>query len=278
MDTEHDDISEEDVFGIWKQVEEADKAEVAQFVQEKVFQKIHKDAFTHDHVIIDARWVRKFKKMADGTKKVKSRLCARGCLDKQKDLLTTRSTTATRLSQRLLLSMAATFDLNVESWDIGGAFLKGLSFHEIRRMLLKMGINSPVRAVIVLPPPNVWRHLASMSDDFKGNDSAMWGLLCLKPIYGLNDAPLAWQLCLREYLQQINGSASALDENSWRWKRPDGSILAACTCHVDDLAVAAPQEWLDRHYAAFVGKFKKVSRQTLPFEHCGARYEKLPDG
>eukprot|EP00435_Cladocopium_sp_Y103_P071902 s105_g38.t1 len=117
-----------------------------------------------------------------------------------------------------------------------------------------------------------------MSDDFKVNDSSMWGLLCLKPVYGLNDAPLAWQLCLREYLQQIKGSASILDENSWRWKRPDGSILAVCTCHVDDLAVAAPQEWLDHHYAAFVGKFKKVSRQTLPFEHCGARYEKLPDG
>lgn len=34
----------------------------------------------------------------------------------------------------------------------------------------------------------------------------------------------------------------------------------------------------DQHYKAFVGKFKKVSRQTLPIEHCGARYEKMPDG
>ena len=65
-------------------------------------------------VVIDARWVRKWKKLADGKKKVKSRLCARGCLDRQKDLLTTRSTTATRLSQRLLLSLAATFDMEVE--------------------------------------------------------------------------------------------------------------------------------------------------------------------
>ena len=114
------------------------------------------------------------------------------------------------------------------------------------RMLLKMGINSPVRAVVVLPPPNVWCHLAAMSSDFKANDPSMWGLLCLKPIYGLNNAYLAWQLCLREYLQQIKGAASSLDENSWRWKRPDGSLLAACTCHVDDLAVAAPQDLLDQ--------------------------------
>eukprot|EP00438_Fugacium_kawagutii_P029807 Skav231475 [mRNA] locus=scaffold1100:530653:539709:- [translate_table: standard] len=278
VDTEHDDIQEDDVYQIWKQVDEADRAEVAQFVHEGVFQKIHRDALTQDHVVIDCRWVRKWKKMSNGSKKVKSRLCARGCLDKQKDLLTTRSTTATRLSQRLLLSTAAVFDLEVESWDIGGAFLKGLSFREIRQMLLKMGINSPVRAVVVLPPPNVWRHLGSLSKDFRVNDFAMWGLLCVKPIYGLNDAPLAWQLCLREYLQQIHGVPSSLDENSWRWKNDQGELIALCTTHVDDLAIAASPSWLKTHYEAFVQKFKKVSRQQLPFEHCGARYERLPDG
>ena len=98
-------------------------------------------------------------------------------------------------------------------------------FKHLRR-LLKMAINSPVRAVVVLPPQTVWRHLAAMSSDFQVNDPSMWGLLCFNPIYGLNDASLAWQLFLREYLQQIKGALSALDENSWRWKRPDGSPLA----------------------------------------------------
>ena len=278
VDTEHDDISEQDVFSIWPQVEEADRNEVSQFVQAGAFRKLHRDAFTDDMVIIDARWVRKYKKTNDGKKKVKSRLCARGCLDKQKDMLTTRSTTATRLSQRLLLSTAAVFDFQVESWDIAGAFLKGLNFNEIRRMLRKMGVNSPVRQVVLLPPPNVWRHLASLCPDFAVRDPSQWGLLCLKPVYGLNDAPLAWQLCLREYLTEIQGVSSVLDENSWRWKGPDNSIAAVCTCHVDDIALAAPQSWLDEHYEAFVRKFKKVSRQRLPFEHCGAKYERIPDG
>ena len=278
VDTEHDDINEEDVAKIWPLVDEADKNEVEQFVQEQAFKKIHRLEITEDMVVIDARWVRKWKKLADGKKKVKSRLCARGCLDKQKSLLTTRSTTATRLSQRLLLSVAAVFDMEVESWDIAGAFLKGLNFNQIRDMLRDMGVNSPVRQVIIVPPMNTWRHLASFSSHFKVSNPSDWALLCLKPIYGLNDAPLAWQLSLHNYLREINAVPSHMDENSWRWKDSEGKLLALCTCHVDDVAIAGPKKWLEHHYQAFVKKFKKVTRQQLPFEHCGARYEKVGDG
>jgi hypothetical protein len=178
----------------------------------------------------------------------------------------------------MLLSAAAVFDLQVESWDIAGAFLKGLDFHQIQQKLLKLGINSPARSVVILPPPNVWRHLAAASSDFSVQDSSQWGLLCLKPVYGLNDAPLAWQLSLQEYLCEIKGSSSVMDENSCRWKNADGSVSAMCTCHVDDMAIAASQQWLDSHYDGFVKKFGKVSRQKIPFEHCGAKYERLPDG
>ena len=55
-------------------------------------------------VQIDAHWVRKWKRLPDKSLKVKSRLCARGCLDQQKSLLTTCSATATRLLQRILVS------------------------------------------------------------------------------------------------------------------------------------------------------------------------------
>ena len=147
-------------------------------------------------------------------------------------------------------------------------------------MLLKMGNTTPVRTVVILPPLNLWRHLAAASRDFMVKDFTQYeyGLLCLKPVYGLNDAPLAWQLSLQEYLREIDGSPSVMDENSWRWKQVNGSILAVCTCHVDDMAIAAPQPWLDTHYTAFVKKFGKVTRQRMPFEHCGSKCEKLPDG
>ena len=51
-------------------------------------------------------------------------------------------------------------------------------------------------------------------------------------------------------LKEIDGVPSVVDA--------DGTILAACTCHVDDMAISGPQKWLDEHYNAFVTKFKKV--------------------
>ena len=44
------------------------------------------------------------------------------------------------------------------------------------------------------------------------------------------------------------------------------------------MAIAGPKEWLEQHYQSFVRKVKKVTRQQLPFERCGARYERVGDG
>ena len=100
-------------------MEPADASEVGQFVETKSFKKMHRNALTSDVVVIDARWVRKWKRMTDGARKVKSRLCARGCFDSQKDALSTRSTTATRLSQRLLMSVSATLLHRTSVWSRG---------------------------------------------------------------------------------------------------------------------------------------------------------------
>ena len=62
---------------------------------------------------------------------MKSRLVARGCFDAQKEELITRSITATRPSQRLLVSTAAAAKLNIQSFDIAGTFLKGFTFEDI---------------------------------------------------------------------------------------------------------------------------------------------------
>ena len=96
---------------IWPDFEASDKAELKQFVDEKVFGKVLLDDLPQGTALVDATWVRKFKRTgrtANKTLKAKSRLCARGFLDPQKEELPTRSTTATRLSQRLVLSVAST--------------------------------------------------------------------------------------------------------------------------------------------------------------------------
>lgn len=121
---------------MWPQVDEADSNEIKQFVDEKALKPIHRLQITDDMVIIDCKWVRKKKRYPDRSIRIKSRLCARGCFDAQKSQLTTRSTTATRLSQRILVSQAGrtkkTKKSRLESWDIAVAFLKGFDFQKIQ--------------------------------------------------------------------------------------------------------------------------------------------------
>ena len=179
VDTDTDVINEADVFPIWEQVEEADKKELKQFIDTKSFRCVLMNEISEDTVVIDATWIRKWKRKADGSLVVKSRLCARGCFDPHKEHLTTRSTTATRLSQRIVLSTAARNQMDCESFDISGAFLKGFTCEKVRQLLRARGIVSPVRKVVVVPPPNVWRHLAAADKSFEicGNFSA-YGLAC----------------------------------------------------------------------------------------------------
>ena len=283
VDEETDNVTEENLTAeMWPKVEEADRAEIRQFVEEKAFKKIHRDQFTSEMVIIDARWVRKWKRYPDQSVRMKSRLCARGFLDQQKDLLTTRSTTATRLSQRLLISQAARKkQRTVESIDIAGAFLKGFSFKEIQKALKELGVDAPNRIVVILPPLNVFRHLSELSSDFAGMNevtATQYGLLCTKPVYGLNDAPLAWQLCLHQFIKAQGGLGSHLDDCTFLWKDKQSNLTAMATTHVDDIAMTGTTSWIDDMADHMVKRFKKVSRQKLPFDHCGCRYEKTPVG
>ena len=290
VDTETNNFEDHEISAeMWPKVDEADSNEIKQFVEEKALRPIHRMQITDEMVTIDCKWVRKMKRQPDGTMKVKSRLCARGCFDSQKQQLTTRSTTATRLSQRILVSQAARKKKkkgNLESWDIAGAFLKGFDFKKIQAALRKLGMNAPTRQVVVFPPMNVWRHLQRHSDVFKIPTHSLhdYGLLCLKPIYGLNDAPLAWQLCLHSFIvDDLHGVRSQLDENCFLFKSPGNGLsldntYSMITTHVDDLAVEGTQEFLDKFYDKFVKQFKKVSRQTLPFTHCGCRYSQTSTG
>eukprot|EP00913_Durusdinium_trenchii_P020835 g19574.t1 len=50
------------------------------------------------------------------------------------------------------------------------------------------------------------------------------------------------------------------------------------TTHVDDLAISATPEFMNDIYNKFVTKFKKVTRQQLPFDHCGCEYSRTGDG
>ena len=133
VDTDTDILSEKELYENWDKVEAADRKELKQFVENNVWKA--KRASDCKLPPVDAIWVRKWKRQQDGTLVVKSRLCARGFLDMQGPQLTTRATTATKLSQKLLLALSQIFGLELESWDVSGAFLKGFPFREIEERL-----------------------------------------------------------------------------------------------------------------------------------------------
>ena len=133
--------------------------------------------------------------------------------------------------------------------------------------------------MVIIAPANVWRHLASFDASFRVDFECLdeWALLCIKPVYGLNDAPLAWQLCLHGHWEEQGGVPSLLDENHFIWRFSDGD-RASVTTHVDDCGAEGKRKWLDEQYQLLVKKFGKVTRQTLPFKHCGVVYRRIPDG
>ena len=74
--------------------------------------------------------------------------------------LSSRSSTATRLSQRLILASATNgTGKSLESWDIAGAFLKGLTYQELWKALKELGVQCVERMIAIVPPRNAWRHL-----------------------------------------------------------------------------------------------------------------------
>ena len=186
-------------------------------------------------------------------------------------MMPTRSTRATRLSQRILVSTAANEGLDLESWDISGTFLKGLTFERVRQI---KGITTPVRkgAIIAPAPANVFRHLAEFDSKFKIDYDRLgdYVLLCVNPVYGLNDAPLAWQPCLHMHLEEHGGIPSLLNKNLFYCRAFDTDrITSIVTTHVDDVGSAGNKKWLDEMYKLLEQKFGKVIRQTMPFMHCG---------
>ena len=207
-------VTDEDMFKFAHLVEKADFKELEQFGGFKVFEPTHKDSVKLKANIVDGIWIRKWKVYGV---EVKSRMCSRGCFDRQKHTIDRHSLTATRVSQRLVISTGmngtmsgyngyeyfdAPDDVDTESLDIQGAFLQGLDYQQLQLQARSLGyeVKEPWQ-VYVAPPENVWRHfrrMASAPNSWKvvNAERALWVLLALRATYGFGDAPLMFQLAL----------------------------------------------------------------------------------
>ena len=277
-----DVLTEAEIYEHWDQVEESDKLESRSFIDHKCFRATHTNNATNGNVI-DGTWVRRWKKMYDENNKVyyiiKSRMCGRGFLDSQKHNVMRHSSTASRLSQRIISSLYATEqDMVMEVWDISTAFLRGLSYKELQDKARQLGIElKEAREVYLHPPKNLWRHFRQYPKSNIRIDPSMtmfFLLLLLKPIYGLVDAPLLWQLALALFIRcNLGGIQSVFDDNFFIWS--DTRIHMVWTIHVDDIIVLATSAFIKWALHEMQERFGTIKRHTLPFTHMGMTYTLL---
>ena len=286
VDIDTDVLSASDMYQNEQQIMQQDHAEIKSFVTHDVFDiKLLNASMLKS---MSCTWVRRWKWKQDPETKVwkriiKCRLCVRGFLDPQKGKLSKHSSTSTRLSQKLLCSLSCMnygSPLEVESWDVSVAFLQGFSFAEMDKVCKELNIAPPefTRDAYITVPENVWYHLRQLKVPGSEHACNKTHVLHLKKgIYGLADAPLLWQLCLRHFLiKTLNGRQSLYDENFFSWIA-GGRIVAVMTVHVDDLCIAAESSWLAQRRSLLENRFGQMSRQTLPFQHVGCTYSRLSD-
>ena len=151
-----DYLTPEEVTEFFPQVEKGDRKEVESFVTHKTF-KFH-PRYSKAFNRVDGTWVRKWS--CRKTKTVKSRMCARGFLNRQKQSVENHSSIASRLSHRLACSLGIQHDLDLEAYDISTAFFQGLRFQEMQQKARELGYDiTSTRRVWLIPPANFWRHL-----------------------------------------------------------------------------------------------------------------------
>ena len=276
--TQEDLLTEADVANFFPQVEEADQKEVASFVHFEVFQL---DRADNSFNTVDAVWVRKW--VSRSPPLVKSRCCGRGFLDIQKKGVGRHSSTASMLSHRLAMTLAAQHpSWTVEAFDVKTAFLQGLRFSEIEKKAKDLGIEiKEQRQVWMRPPANVWRHLRKLNFcTVTDADRMFYVLKLLKALYGLVDGPLLFQLAfLGFFVQNLSFKCSLHDENflflnnfnTWE-------LVGIIILHVDDALVLGTFNFIRWIEEQAEKRFGTLKRNELPFTWCGVVHERLSVG
>ena len=267
-------LTADDIIKHWPAVEAADRDEVASFIKHDVFET---DLRSNANNVVDGAWVRKWKDRLKGI--VKSRCCGRGYLDKQKSVIDRHSSTASRLSHRVAVSLSMQFLLTMECFDISTAFLQGLRFSEVAAASRALGHEAQTpRAVWFKPPANVWRHMREIPGSrirVLDGDIPRFVLRCLKALYGLVDGPLMWQIALLTSLKNDLGFTVSLFDENFLFKVVDYTLLAICIVHVDDLFVAASPTMLDSLAHRIERQFGNPKRHGMPFTYLGIVHERL---
>ena len=234
--------------------------------------------------IVDTKWVIRWK-LVDGVRSIKSRITMRGFKDAAQSLETFAGT-ATRWSQRVINSVAATEDNHtLFSLDVSKAFAKGMTFEELSRLS-----GQPLRTVqFELAAADI--PLLKRIPGFEDFDPNREVLTMFKPIYGLKDAPRAWSKKLHEVLVKFGLRKSLADDQIYLWHHPVDPkvrpepglpprrrIRMALSTHVDDLKGSATRKDAESLLAHLQKEVGTCSQEWQQMTHTGIEHVQSDKG
>jgi Reverse transcriptase (RNA-dependent DNA polymerase) len=259
-----DILTSQEIKDNWQQVQEASRKEVQSFKDHGTYEV--KRAVDCPN-ICSAKWVFKWKTI-DGQRAIKARLTVRGFEDLARDMQCF-SATASRWSQKVILSVAVQRGWELMVADVATAFLQGMTFRELADLQ-----GTPIREVAFRPPKGSEHFFQALEGKLYQPDRDV--LAMLKPVYGLKDAPAAWRAKLALVLKGLGGKPCHIDSCLWIWH--DGGLLTAIiSTHVDDLKGAGVKEVIRRIVDTLEKAFGKCKTAYRVFEHCGILHEQSDD-
>eukprot|EP00971_Amphidinium_carterae_P282167 5601434-Amphidinium_carterae.1 len=185
VDADSDTLSTLKNYGTMRRKSRQLMQQVSSFLKHVVFLPVKRRSVPQGTKIMTCGWVRKWKQVPGAGRKIKCRLCARGFMDAQLPFLSTYGSTASRLSQKMVLSIAATHNFEVFSLDVPKAFLPGFCYSELEQIYK---VHQPTRKRMV---PHCTA--GACQEGWSTWEPVRELLQLLKAMYGPADAPQQWQ-------------------------------------------------------------------------------------
>ena len=181
------------------------------------------------------------------------------------------SPTATRLSQRLLVSETVVRGWILGSTDIPKAFLQGVTYAE-----LAQETGRPERQVsfeLCGQPVFCLRQLPGFENFNPANEV----LRCTKPGTGCRDAPRAWSMKLRKATAKYGLKSTLMDSELEYLLDSNGKICLLLLKHVDDLKIAGPKKLVLELVEYLSKAFGKLDLEFENFTFCGIRHQQTAE-
>ena len=193
-----DALSSQEIKENWPAVQQAISNELQSFIDHTVFARQPKSEAQN---LCTSRWVLRWK-LIDGKRAVKARLTIRGFQDQQE--VNNYAGTATRWSQRLVVSIAVQEQWKLWIADVATAFLQSDTFEQLEHA------GDATRDVSFSPPSGYEQEYLKL----KGFETMTFQrevFKLLRPAYGLRDAPHAWKRKLDGILKKLGAVVMPTD-------------------------------------------------------------------